>query len=230
MNEMGGHMRGVTVGEAYDCQLKPGSWCRALRRTVLSLLILAAARIPTEAQYQFRTEVNPDGTLTVYKGAACPGEVLVIPNTIEGWTVSRIGSSAFAGCGGLTSVTIEDGVTHIEDRAFAGCTDLTRVVIPDSVATLGLGAFAWTGLTTVTVPGGIRVWRGAEVYFGNVIVTGSFRDCSQLTNVTLAIGVPFVGRGAFANCTRLRTVTIPNVPTSHHPNRDGRSRRRYGAV
>ena len=44
-----------------------------------------------------------------------------------------IESSAFLGCHGLTSITIPDGVTSIEDYTFNECYGLTSVTIPNSV-------------------------------------------------------------------------------------------------
>lgn len=46
----------------------------------------------------------------------------VTEDDLQGST--SIGSSAFAGCSGLTSVTIPDSVTSIAGSAFAGCSGL----------------------------------------------------------------------------------------------------------
>ena len=68
-------------------------------------------------------------------------------------SVTSIGSSAFEGCSGLTSVTIPDSVTSIGDRAFYGCSGLTSVTIPDSVTSIGSSAFeVCSVLTSVTIP------------------------------------------------------------------------------
>jgi len=60
-----------------------------------------------------------------------------IPNS-----VTSIGSFAFWGCTGLTSVTIPNSVTSIGDWAFAGCTGLTSVTIEAEIPpTLGYYVF-----------------------------------------------------------------------------------------
>jgi len=49
-------------------------------------------------------------------------------------SVTRIGSGAFKGCSGLTSVTILDSVTEIGWDAFKGCLNLTVYCSKDSRA------------------------------------------------------------------------------------------------
>ena len=54
------------------------------------------------------------------------------------------------GCTGLTSITIPNSVTKIEDDAFNGCTGLTSVTIGNSVTTIYGDAFeGCTGLKKV---------------------------------------------------------------------------------
>jgi len=72
-----------------------------------------------------------------------------------GENVRIIGSSAFSGCTNLTSVTIANGVTNIENYAFYECTNLTSINIPNSVTSIGTNAFrGCTNLTSVTLHGG----------------------------------------------------------------------------
>jgi hypothetical protein len=42
----------------------------------------------------------------------------------------------------------------------------------------------------------------------------AFRDCSDLTSVTIADGVTSIGVNAFSNCTNLTSITIPGSVTS----------------
>ena len=76
--------------------------------------------------------------------------------TIIPTSVTSIGTSAFYGCSGLTSVTIGNSVTSIGDYAFSGCSGLTSVTIPNSVTSIGGYAF-WncSSLTSVTIPNSV---------------------------------------------------------------------------
>ena len=65
--------------------------------------------------------------------------------------LTSIGSYAFDGCSGLTSVEIPSSVTSIGGSAFRDCSGLTSVVIPSSVTSIGSGAFCGcSNLTSVT--------------------------------------------------------------------------------
>ena len=55
--------------------------------------------------------------------------------------MTSIGSYAFYGCFGLTSVTIGSGVTSIGDYAFQNCSGLTSVALGSGVTSIGYGAF-----------------------------------------------------------------------------------------
>ena len=81
---------------------------------------------------------------------------VVIPEKVtynsKEYSVTSIGSSAFRGCSGLTSVTIPNSVTSIEKNAFDGCSGLSSVTIPNSVTSIGSNAFiGCDGLTAVYI-------------------------------------------------------------------------------
>ena len=148
---------------------------------------------------------------------------LVIPDTLGGCPVTRIGSYACGSCKQITSVTIPtsvnsigdhafqycealtdvtmplSGVTDIGERAFESCGSLTSVTIPATVTSIGERAFAGCdSLTSVTIPGNVKR-----------IGDSAFEDCAVLTSVTIEDGVETIGESAFGYCGSLTSVTIP---------------------
>ena len=146
----------------------------------------------------------------------------IIPNS-----VTSIGSSAFSGWSGLTSVTIPNSVTTIGQSAFYGCSGLTSVTIPNSVTSIGTSAFSsCSGLTSVTIPTSVTSIGGSafsgcsgptSVTIPNSVTSignNAFYGCSGLTSVTIPNSVTSIGSGAFQYCSGLTSVTIPNSVTS----------------
>ena len=96
-----------------------------------------------------------------------------IPLSLESVTVTggNILYGAFSGCSSLTSVTIGNGVTSIDDWAFWDCSSLTSVTIGNGVTSIGDSAFYYCSrLTSVTIPDSVTS-------IGN----GAFEDCYSLT-------------------------------------------------
>ena len=64
-----------------------------------------------------------------------------IPNTIDGYSVTAIGNSAFRFQNVLTRVVIPKSVTSIGNAAFYQCYFLSEVIIPESITSIGNSAF-----------------------------------------------------------------------------------------
>ena len=69
-------------------------------------------------------------TITRYKGTDAN---VIIPDTIEGYPVKRIGGSTFKGNSEITEIIISNGVIEIRGHAFDDCSSLSKIVIPETV-------------------------------------------------------------------------------------------------
>ena len=155
---------------------------------------------------------------------------VVIPSTVTSGTtysVTSIGSEAFLGCSGLTSVTIDNSVTSIGDGAFYECSGLTSVAIPNSVTEIGENAFyKCSGLTSVTIPNSVTS-IGADAFYGTawydnqpdgLVYVGKVAykykgTMPNNTSITIEDGTPSIASFAFLGCSGLTSVTIPNSVT-----------------
>ena len=127
---------------------------------------------------------------------------IVIPEKVTyndtEYSVTSIGSAAFYGCDGLTSITIPNSVTSIGSVAFRYCYGLTSVTIPNSVTSIGESAFRdCSGLTSITIPNSVT-------HIGD----GAFYGCSGLTSISIPNSVTSIGSRAFGGCSGLTSVIV----------------------
>lgn len=66
---------------------------------------------------------------------------ITIPSTISGYTVTKIGDSAFENCTDVVVIELPEGVKTIGNYAFRYCSSLRKVVIPGTVTSIASNAF-----------------------------------------------------------------------------------------
>lgn len=148
----------------------------------------------------FDFEFTPDNTAVIvtnykYNGAAAD---VTIPSRYKGKPVTAIEHAAFFNSA-VTSVTIPDSVTSIDDNAFGFCSQLTNISIPNSVTYIGFSAFAHcTSLKSITLPSSLSFISGSL-----------FSGCSQLTTIHIPDSVLSIQSYAFYHCRNLETIRIP---------------------
>ncbi|WP_303821227.1 leucine-rich repeat domain-containing protein [Ruminococcus flavefaciens] len=156
----------------------------AVIKSFESSALTAHAEGSIEEDYNFT--VNEDGsTVTITKWTGSGSEIEV-PETLDGKTVTVIGTWAFAQIESITKVTLPDTVTEIGDSAFNGCTALADVVLPSGLKKIGSTAFGSCGITEITIPDGVES-----------IGSNAFSSCAQLADVTIPASVTTIGESAF---------------------------------
>ena len=122
---------------------------------------------------------------------------IVIPEQIEGKTVTTIGNRAFQSCS-MTSVTIPSGVTSIVDLGFNGNTNLQEVIILSPSVTVGMHAFsscsALKKFTFSAISGSIASY--------------AFVNCRSLETVNIPPAVTAIGASAFIGCWGIKTLNL----------------------
>ena len=130
---------------------------------------------------------------------------IVIPETISGAAVNKIGKEAFSNYSNLKSVTLPDGITSIGEKAFSNCSDLTSINIPDSVETIGAYAFEnCTSLPSIDLPDNGKLSIGA----------GAFLCCRSIESIVIPDNIITLEKDLFVNCEKLRSITVPDGITS----------------
>ncbi len=168
--------------------------------------------------------VHPtDCTVTVTGFDGSVSEV-VIPDTIDGFPVTDIGSYAFSGSVGLQKVTLGNNVKTVASGAFRNCSALTEVVLGESVETLGSSAFYdCDALSSIHLPDGVKSLSSYAFYDcdGLVSVTGgsnvssiggyTFYDCDSLAEVDPLASAKSLGNYAFWHCDSLREIVLSDA-------------------
>jgi len=154
--------------------------------------------LPKAVHAQFTYVTNGDAVSITVTGYTGTNGSVVIPNTINGFTVTGVGMNAFNGNTSLISITIPSSVTSIGDEAFFGCTNLISAIFPDDLITIGNDSFVECySLTNVTIPNSVTS-----------IELGAFDGCSSLSSITIPDSVTNLGDGAFGDCTSLTNIFV----------------------
>lgn len=146
-------------------------------------------------------------TIGTYLFNSCDAlEEVSIPESVR-----EIGTSAFASCKMLTTVTFASntnttafqdgkaGLTVIGETWFSACSALERITIPAQITEIKQKAFYnCTALVSVSFAGENVKTFGNQVFYG----------CKSLTSFVLPSAVDKLGNGVFYNCSALTSVTL----------------------
>lgn len=153
---------------------------------------------------------------------------IVIPPYIQHdgqlWiAVKGISYAAFRDCEELTSVSLPEGLSTIENRAFERCTQLKEIIIPDTVVCIQSNAFSkCKSLQKVKLPHMLMhidydmFWECESLQEIDIpskvrtIESHSFYKCTQLKRISLPEGLQEIGRYCFAFCENLTEIRLPD--------------------
>ena len=177
--------------------------------------------------YTYTLDDYKNATITEYNGNA---RSLSVPQTIDGYTVVGIGSSAFEGNTNLRFLHLPDTLTSIGEYAFSDCINLGTIDFPESLIEInGYAFYGCNSLTSIKLPSNLQT---LEYYaFGSCanlqsvwipktitnetsyVYNGPFDDCGKLKSITFADGITNIPSGLFAGCTGIESIEIPDTVT-----------------
>ena len=181
--------------------------------TIAPLTVSAA----TYGDFEYTLENNYTCTITKYNGHAAN---VTIPSTIYGNKVCRIRYDSFCDNNNIISVTIPNSVKEIGSSAFANCYSLSSVTFSGNLKLIEYRAFSNTNLKKVTIPNSVTeiddyAFSGCENLSSltlsnklDSIGRGAFESCTSLTSVTLPNSLTYLDWYPFSGCTSLKTVSI----------------------
>ncbi len=129
---------------------------------------------------------NPQGTVEIQEGT------------------KRIADCALYEYDDLTAVIIPESVEYIGEYAFIDSPSLESIDIrATNLIEIGYGAFAFTPITTITLPNSLTT-----------LGDGAFYGCAELASVVLSESLTQIGEETFSGCYSLSAVVIPDSVTA----------------
>ena len=121
-----------------------------------------------------------NGNVVVITGYNGEGVDVIIPEEINGYSVTEIGSRAFSDCSNIKSIVLPKSIQIVGSYAFSNCDSLESVDMEEN--------------------GGI-----CEVVFES----GAFSECPKLSQVNFSSDVSSLGEYLFSNCRSLSVLQLP---------------------
>ena len=197
-----------------------------MKHLITTTLLLLALLLPTHA---LAHDFEVDG---IYYNIINSNEVEV---TYQGSSYYQY-QNEYSGSVTIPTTVTYNGTTYsvttIGNYAFYNCTSLTTINIPNSVTTIGGFAFEGTAWYNNQPDGVVYAGLVAYIYKGTMpegtsitlkegtkgIAAYAFADCSGLTNINIPNSVISISNVAFSRCSCLASISV----ASDNPNYDSR--------
>lgn len=199
-------------------------------------IILNAAPFTTAAddaaKESFSLEYTVSSNEACITGCKGIGTSLVIPESIDGFTVTSIAENAFEGNSNIRSCVIPDSVKKVGAKAFRACPQLSEISIGSGVSDIGEYAFtACPELSNIEVDAENNIYSNIKgclfkngdtllIYAGSkeavipdetiLIGKGAFFGKSDISSITLPKNVELIDDHAFSGCLSLKSIDIPD--------------------
>ena len=140
-------------------------------------------------------------------------ETVVLPSTLN-----YINGEAFLDCKSLKNISLPENITTIEKKAFKNCASLKYINLPQGLSVIGASAFEGCALTSVRLPEnlaylGTGAFSGcplSELEIKNISeIGGGAFAVAQITRLVLPDTVTTIAYRAFADCSKLLYIEIP---------------------
>lgn len=153
-------------------------------------------------------------------------EVLYIPETINGETVTHLGSGIFAYNKRIKEVVLPKTINQIPAECFAYAIKLESVLNAENIAAVQFGSFFASGikkldLTNLQYLSPKAFMKSAHLEYINLgktteIPERCFEHCSDLKEIThdTSVNITSIGNGVFFNTTALKEVDFLDTLTS----------------
>ena len=203
--------------------------------TVSAMLAMAFSCFAANPESDFIYDMAPDGEGVMIKQYKGKSTTVVFPDTIEGLPVTQIGSNdildgwvftnrdipynitvpksvkviggwTFSGIKGKINIDLSN-ITSIGDQAFCNSDLSGTITISKNLEFNGkknplwvcTAVFSGTKITAVVIEEGVTSLKGEDLFY----------KCPELKSVTIPASLTEIGQFAFAQCSALTEVKIP---------------------
>ena len=184
--------------------------------------------------FKYYLNDNNEAVISKYTGT---DSNVIIPNLLDGYTVTSIATFAFGAVNEsdyeyyddyipktlIKTVTLPDTITHIGDFAFAGNEALDNINIPESLLEISDEGFRnCLSLKNIFIPESVNK-LGYATFLGcasleSIVMNGvteigayTFENCTSLKNIEFSEKLKTIGEFGFAYCSSIESVDLSDV-------------------
>lgn len=142
-------------------------------------------------------------------------EEVIVPEIINGKTVTKFNFHPDEDHSKLISITLPKTVVDIAKPAFENCTNLRSLTVLGDCTYISITGCK--SLSYVNVPAKLMKYvpkdslETAIINSGDKIEIDYFKNASKLTSVTIADSVTSIAYGSFSGCSSLESITMPFI-------------------